>query len=85
MFTWQAGSGIFFYEFNSILKLFIVASQEFLCQDISHESIDVSDDEITASGISIKQTLREMKLEYCIMGKKEVCYRFFFHCENCRK
>jgi non-lysosomal glucosylceramidase len=56
MFTWQAGS----------------ASQEFLCQDISHESINVSDEGITANGVSIKQILRDMKLEYCIMGKKEV-------------
>ncbi|CAF2719013.1 unnamed protein product [Rotaria sp. Silwood2] len=56
MFTWQAGS----------------ASQEFSCRDISHESIDVTDDEISASGVSIKQTLRGMRLEYCIMGKKEL-------------
>ncbi|CAF4727784.1 unnamed protein product [Rotaria sp. Silwood1] len=55
MFTWQAGS----------------ASHEFSCRDVSHESVDVTDDEISASGISIKQTLRGMKLEYCIMGKKQ--------------
>ncbi|CAF2632217.1 unnamed protein product [Rotaria sp. Silwood2] len=55
MFTWQAGS----------------ASNEFLCKDISHESIHISKDDISATGISIKQTLRDMNLEYCIMGKKE--------------
>ena len=78
MFTWQAGSGIFLF-INLIitynLLLFSTASQEFSCQDISHESIDVFDEGITTSGVSIKQTLREMKLEYCIMGKKEVCMK----------
>ncbi|CAF3473761.1 unnamed protein product [Rotaria sp. Silwood1] len=55
MFTWQAGS----------------ASNEFECKDISHESIHISNDDISATGISIKQKLREMSLEYCILGKKE--------------
>jgi hypothetical protein len=73
MFTWQAGSGIYLSEFNYHHKRVIsIASQEFLCQDISHESINVSDEGITANGVSIKQILRDMKLEYCIMGKKEV-------------
>jgi hypothetical protein len=60
---------------NRYFKIIVIliASQEFSCQDISHESIDVSDEGISASGVSIKQTLRDMKLEYCIMGKKEVC------------
>ncbi|CAF4494167.1 unnamed protein product [Rotaria socialis] len=56
MFTWQAGS----------------ASHEFSCRDVSHECIEVSDDGISARGVSIRQTLRGMKLEYCIMGKKEL-------------
>ncbi len=84
MFTWQVGSGIFYYSFIYDLKInvFLTASQEFLCRDISHTSIEVSDDGISAIGVSIKQMLREMKLEYCIMGKQEV-RRFFFRCDNC--
>jgi hypothetical protein len=58
------------------INVIFTASQEFLCRDISHKSIDDSDDGISAIGVSIKQMLREMKLEYCIMGKKEV-RRFF--------
>ena len=52
--------------------LFVVASQEFPCRDVSHQSIEISEDGITATGVSINQTLRDMKLEYCILGKKEV-------------
>ncbi|CAF4096168.1 unnamed protein product, partial [Rotaria magnacalcarata] len=59
MFTWQAGS----------------ATNEFLCEDISHEPVHISDDDhnlSAASGVSIKQKLRDMQLEYCILGKKEL-------------
>ncbi|CAF1053763.1 unnamed protein product [Adineta steineri] len=55
MFTWQAGS----------------ASDEFACEDVVHETVNVSDSDLSATGISIKQKLRDMKLEYCILGKKE--------------
>ncbi|CAF1654352.1 unnamed protein product, partial [Adineta ricciae] len=55
MFTWQAGS----------------ASDEFFCDAITHESVKVSDEDLSAAGISIRQKLREMKLEYCILGKQE--------------
>jgi hypothetical protein len=58
------------FSFKSI-PVFL-ASDEFICQGVSHESINVSDDDLSATGISIKQTLRDMKLEYCILGKKEV-------------
>jgi len=60
-------------HFPKLDSIVFIATQEFSCQDISHESIDISDDGIKASGVSIKQILRGMKLEYCIMGKKEVC------------
>jgi hypothetical protein len=50
----------------------LLASDEFICKDISHESIKVSNNDLSAGGISIKQTLRDMNLEYCILGKKEV-------------
>jgi hypothetical protein len=79
MFTWECGSGIsikLFFITNFLFAL--IATQEFLCRDISHESIDISDDGISASGVSIKQTLRDMKLEYCIMGKKEVCNKLSY-------
>ncbi|CAF0984068.1 unnamed protein product [Adineta steineri] len=70
MFTWQAGS----------------ASHEFVCRDISHESIKVSDDGISAVGVSIKQVLRDMNLEYCIMGKQEsdniITTRTNFHVDS---
>ncbi|CAF0909888.1 unnamed protein product [Adineta ricciae] len=56
MLTWQAGS----------------ASQEFVCRDISHQTINAAQDDITAVGVTIQQVLREMNLEYCIMGKKEI-------------
>lgn len=49
-----------------------LASEEFACRNISHQSVMGSDDDLSAVGISIKQTLREMNLEYCILGKKEV-------------
>lgn len=49
-----------------------LASEEFLCEHISHHPVAVSDGHLSAVGISIKQTLREMNLEYCILGKKEV-------------
>lgn len=48
----------------------ILASDEFLCQSIFHDTVDNS----AATGVSIKQTLRDMYLEYCILGKKEVRY-----------
>lgn len=56
--------------------MFILASNEFSCRDVSHEPVDASDEDTAASGVSIKQTLRGMHLEYCIMGKKEVCISF---------
>ena len=49
-----------------------LASEEFTCNHISHQPVAMSDDHLSAVGISIKQTLREMNLEYCILGKKEV-------------
>jgi hypothetical protein len=52
---------------------FFLASEEFISKDISHESVNMSNDDLSAKGISIKQTLRDMYLEYCLMGKKEVC------------
>ena len=73
MFTWQAGSGTML--FDGCMRghiVFALASQEFPCRDVSHQSIEISEDGITASGVSINQTLRDMKLEYCIVGKKEV-------------
>ena len=51
---------------------FLLASTEFQCKDISHESIQISNGEFSASGVSIKQTLCDMDLEYCLMGKKDV-------------
>ena len=75
MFTWQAGSGTLtllvpFFSHGQVL--FYLASHEFPCTNISHESVDVSKDGLSASGVSIKQVLRDMPLEYCLMGKKEV-------------
>jgi hypothetical protein len=79
MFTWQAGSGS---TFTLILTLLLIhclivylASQEFPCRDVSHEKADFFQGHLTASGVSIRQTLRDMKLEYCLMAKKEVFQR----------
>lgn len=74
MFTWQAGSGnsVFFLCDDHWQEIVFAASNEFVCENVSHESIDASDDGVAASGVSIKQVLREMNLEYCILGKKEV-------------
>jgi len=55
MFTWQAGS----------------ASREFPSHDFSHQRVDLAEDGLEGTGVSIRQTLRDMKLEYCVMGKKE--------------
>ena len=49
-----------------------IATDEFPVQNVSHETVNVSDNDVSATGISIKQTLRDMNLEYCILGKKEV-------------
>ena len=54
------------------LTLDLLASEEFSCKDISHEAVHSSIDDLSATGVSIKQTLRDMHLEYCLMGKKEV-------------
>ena len=54
-------------------KMFVlVASREFPCHDISHTRVTLAENECEATGVSIKQVLRDMKLEYCVMGKKEV-------------
>ena len=73
MWTWQAGSGLCSYGASwQHLTLDLVASEEFFCKDISHEAVHSSSDDLSATGVSIKQTLRDMHLEYCLMGKKEV-------------
>lgn len=59
--------------FLIILSCRNLASTEFVCEDIFHEAVHTSNDDGSGSGISIKQILRNMKLEYCILGKKEVC------------
>lgn len=77
MFTWQAGSGR--RHIDSVLLQSMdsndvsLASEEFSCKNISHQSLRASDgDDLTGVGVSIKQTLRDMNLEYCILAKKEV-------------
>ena len=86
MFTWQAGSGLmpFFIELNHHLPaiFFHLASDEFFCDAITHESVRVSDEDLSAVGISIRQKLREMKLEYCILGKQEVRIYFSSNIRN---
>ena len=50
-----------------------LASEEFSCQNITHQSIRASEGEnLTGIGVTIQQTLRGMGLEYCILAKKEV-------------
>lgn len=52
---------------------FFLASREFPSHDFSHQRVDLAEDGLEGTGVSIRQTLRDMKLEYCVMGKKEVC------------
>ena len=58
---------------RSTKVIILLASREFSCHDVSHTRVTLAEDEWEAAGVSIKQVLREMKLEYCVMGKKEVC------------
>jgi len=57
MFTWKAGS----------------ASEEFSCRDIFHQSVRTAadDENLAGVGVTIKQVLRGMNLEYCILAKNE--------------
>ena len=78
MFTWQAGSGLFSPNPLLLIRIFsFLASDEFQCQGVSHQAVHISEDDLSATGVSIKQTLRDMNLEYCILAKKEVCSEQF--------